>query len=116
MFQQVNQSQTAQASRMTFPRINIIKYLSLKTDLYDAYTGESIMASSGQSWAPGTFIRANREKYRQYLLTGLDVQWKHRFTHYEITQSGGVKAFFEDGTTAIGDILVGADGIRSRGS
>lgn len=64
---------------------------------------------------PGQLIRVNRAKFRQYLLTGLAVRWGYRFTHYEVTEGGGVKAFFEDGTTAIGDILVGADGLRSRG-
>ncbi|KZP03710.1 FAD/NAD(P)-binding domain-containing protein [Athelia psychrophila] len=87
---------------------------TLQVDIYDAYTGESIMASRGIDYSPGTFIRVNRVKYRQYLLIGLDVQWGHRFSHHEVTESGGVKAFFEDGSTAVGDILVGADGLRSR--
>ena len=43
------------------------------------------------------------------------MKWGHKFTHYEIIEGGAVKAFFEDGSTAIGDILVGADGLRSRG-
>lgn len=33
--------------------------------------------------------------------------------HYEIAESGGVKAFFEDRATS--DISVGADGLRRRG-
>lgn len=73
------------------------------------------MANTDMDWSPGTFVRVNRAKYRQYLLTGLDVHWGRRFTHYEVTESGGVKAFFEDGSTAVGDILIGADGLRSRG-
>lgn len=88
----------------------------VRADLFDANTGESIMAKRGQNWGPGTFIRVNRAKYRQYLLTGLDIRWGHRFTHYEVTETGGVKAFFDDGSMATGDILVGADGLRSRGS
>lgn len=84
-------------------------------DVFDGHTGVSMMAQMGLNWAAGTFIRVNRAKSRKYMLTGLSVNCGHRFTHYEITACGGVKAFFEDGSTATGDILVGADGLRSRG-
>ena len=69
----------------------------------------------GSIWVPGKSIRVNRAKFRKYLLTGLPVKWGRHFTHYEIIEGGAVKAFFEDGTTVIGDILIGADGLRSRG-
>ena len=40
------------------------------------------------------------------------VHWGKRFTH--ATQTGtGVTAHFDDGTSATGDVLIGADGIRS---
>ncbi|KAF7985518.1 hypothetical protein HWV62_3739 [Athelia sp. TMB] len=79
---------------------------------YDSKTGEPM--DVGSIWVPGKSIRINRAKFRQYLLTGLPVKWGCHFTHYEIIEGGAVKALFEDGTTAIGDILVGADGLRSR--
>ena len=41
------------------------------------------------------------------------VHWGTRFTHYETTPDG-VRAHFEDGTHADGDLLVGADGSNSR--
>ena len=66
------------------------------------------------TWQPGQFIRVNRAKFRQYLLTGIPVKWGWRFTHYEV-EGASVKAFFGNGETALGDILVGADGLRSRG-
>ena len=81
--------------------------------MYKASTGERIDA--GLAWITGQSIRANRARFRKYLLTGLSIKWGHKFTHYEIIEGGAVKAFFEDGSTAIGDILVGADGLRSRG-
>ena len=41
------------------------------------------------------------------------IEWGKRFERYEETENG-VVAYFEDGTKAEGDILVGADGARSR--
>ncbi|MCP2251056.1 FAD-dependent oxidoreductase [Lentzea aerocolonigenes] len=55
---------------------------------------------------------ASRITLRQVLLDGLDVQFGKRFERYE--QNGDIKLCFEDGTTAECDVLVGADGIRSR--
>ncbi|MEV6242250.1 NAD(P)/FAD-dependent oxidoreductase [Lentzea sp. NPDC051838] len=55
---------------------------------------------------------ASRITLRQVLLDGLDVQFGKRFERYE--QGENIKLHFEDGTTAECDVLVGADGIRSR--
>jgi 2-polyprenyl-6-methoxyphenol hydroxylase-like FAD-dependent oxidoreductase len=41
------------------------------------------------------------------------VHWGKTFTHYEL-RDDGVRAFFDDGTHADGDLLVGADGSNSR--
>lgn len=59
---------------------------------------------------------ADRVTLRRLLLTGLDdvVQFDKEFVHYESTPDGRVTAYFEDGTTAAGDLLVGADGAGSR--
>ena len=59
-------------------------------------------------------LRVNRARFRDWLSEHLDIQWNKRFSHYEEIE-GGVKVFFEDGTTATGDMLVGADGIGSHG-
>ena len=83
--------------------------------MYDAYTGKSIMAERGINFTAGAFIRVNRAKFRKLLLTDLPVKWNHKFLHYEIMDNGGVKAFFEGGSTSTGSVLVGADGLRSRG-
>jgi 2-polyprenyl-6-methoxyphenol hydroxylase-like FAD-dependent oxidoreductase len=58
----------------------------------------------------------SRMTLRQVLLTGLEdiVQFDKRFTHYEQHGDGTVTAFFADGTSATGDVLVGADGTSSR--
>jgi len=59
-------------------------------------------------------MNVNRATLRQILLAGMDdvVHFGKSLTHYESDKSG-VTATFEDGTKAKGDLLVGADGIRS---
>jgi 2-polyprenyl-6-methoxyphenol hydroxylase-like FAD-dependent oxidoreductase len=56
---------------------------------------------------------ASRITLRQVLLDGLDVRFGKRFERYE-QHDGVITPHFEDGTTAECDVLVGADGIRSR--
>jgi 2-polyprenyl-6-methoxyphenol hydroxylase-like FAD-dependent oxidoreductase len=58
----------------------------------------------------------SRMTLRQVLLTGLEevVQFDKSFVRYEQTPDGKVTAFFEDGTSAVGDLLVAADGSNSR--
>ncbi|HEY7418020.1 MAG TPA: FAD-dependent monooxygenase, partial [Ktedonobacteraceae bacterium] len=57
----------------------------------------------------------SRFTLRQVLLTGLEdvVHFDKRFSHYEETADGKFTAYFEDGTTASCDVLVGADGSNS---
>ena len=59
-------------------------------------------------------VNVNRATLRQVLLTGLDdvVRFGKRLSRYDADKSG-VSVTFSDGTTASGDLLVGADGIRS---
>ncbi len=76
-------------------------------DAYDMTERTRFGANGGQP-----FLRADRAKMRQWLLTGLDVQWDKKFLHYEEDRNS-VTAFFEDGSSAKGDVLVGADGINS---
>lgn len=56
---------------------------------------------------------ASRITLRQVLLHGQDVQFGKRFERYS-QEGGAITLQFEDGTTAECDVLVGADGIRSR--
>ena len=58
----------------------------------------------------------SRMTLRQVLLTGLEevVEFDKRFTHYEKEADGRVTAYFEDGTSATGDVLIAADGTGSR--
>jgi len=58
----------------------------------------------------------SRMTLRQVLLTGLEgvVHFDKVFTHYAERPDGKVEAFFEDGTSAVADVLVAADGAGSR--
>ncbi|HUQ58206.1 NAD(P)/FAD-dependent oxidoreductase [Lentzea sp.] len=62
----------------------------------------------------GEHANVDRAALRRILLSGLAnaVHFGRKLTHYEST-ARGVAAFFADGTTASGDVLVGADGIGS---
>ncbi len=57
-----------------------------------------------------------RRTLRQVLLTGLDeeVHFGRKFLRYDHDPDGAVTAHFEDGTSAAGDVLIGADGAGSR--
>ena len=82
--------------------------------MYDAYTAPtktSIPASRRQGKRP---IRVNRSRFREWLSTGLNIRWNKCLQLFDET-SDGVKAYFEDGTSAEGDVLIGADGINSAG-
>lgn len=59
-------------------------------------------------------IRAERSRLRKILATNIPVQWSKRVSRIEYDDKG-VEAFFEDGTSAKGDVLIGADGINSSG-
>ncbi|UOQ42829.1 FAD-dependent monooxygenase [Halobacillus salinarum] len=58
----------------------------------------------------------SRMSLRQVLLTGLEeyVHFDKKFTHYRRGKDGEIIAYFEDGTSAVGTVLVGADGSNSR--
>ncbi|OTB17665.1 hypothetical protein K445DRAFT_309857 [Daldinia sp. EC12] len=57
-------------------------------------------------------IRANRPRFRNWLSTNIPIQWGKRPTKVDQIKDE-IRLHFEDGTTATGDILVGADGTNS---
>ncbi|KAI0438315.1 hypothetical protein F4803DRAFT_535541 [Xylaria telfairii] len=60
----------------------------------------------------GKILRCNRHRLRDWLLQGIDVKFGKRLLRVE--EAGDkVTAHFEDGTSATGDILIGAEGTRS---
>ena len=58
----------------------------------------------------------SRMTLRQVLMTGLEnvIEFGKEFTHFERHANGTVTAHFADGSSATGDLLVGADGASSR--
>ena len=60
-------------------------------------------------------VNVNRATLRQILFTGLEdsIHFGKKLSQYESDEKG-VTVTFEDGTQATGDLLVGADGIRSK--
>ena len=62
---------------------------------------------------PGSLLRANREALREYLWSANDlpVSKNKEFVRYEEDENG-VTAFFKDGGSARGRLIVGADGLH----
>jgi 2-polyprenyl-6-methoxyphenol hydroxylase-like FAD-dependent oxidoreductase len=58
----------------------------------------------------------SRTTLRHLLLAGLDdaVHFNKQFVRYDLSGPETVTAFFSDGSSATGNLLVGADGARSR--
>lgn len=58
----------------------------------------------------------SRIALRHLLLTGLEdvIHFNKTFERYECGHEGKVTAYFTDGTSASGDVLIGADGANSR--
>lgn len=59
--------------------------------------------------------RANRKKMREWLSREVPIQYGKQLVEVGQTQFGRTVVHFKDGTTASGDILVGADGVNSVG-
>ncbi len=59
-------------------------------------------------------VRANRLRLREFLSTNVRVNWGKRAVRID-QDAEKVTVWFEDGTTARGDVLVGADGTFSAG-
>ena len=59
-------------------------------------------------------IRSNRGKLRDYLSANLNITWGKTFSRIE-EHENSVTLHFDDGTSATGDVLVGADGVNSHG-
>ncbi|KAH0536584.1 hypothetical protein FGG08_006542 [Glutinoglossum americanum] len=57
--------------------------------------------------------RVSRKRWRKVMMEGLDIQFSKNLVDIEYPPDGSVIAHFEDGTSAKGTTLVGADGSKS---
>lgn len=75
----------------------------------NAQTGEEIGGATVD-----LFYRLRRSKLRNLLAEGIDVRYGSTFKDFQLADDGqGVIACFEDGSSVVGRMLVGADGARS---
>lgn len=76
---------------------------------------ELLTVPLAEEWMSGG-KSVSRMTLRQVLLTGLEeqVHFDKTFTAYEQHADGSVSAYFGDGTHATADLLIGADGARSK--
>lgn len=82
--------------------------------MIDATTGELVATMGGvPRGQPGYVLRASRVHFREFLWKNLHVTTGKNFSHYTEDEEG-VTAYFQDGTSARGGLLVGADGVHSK--
>lgn len=72
-----------------------------------------VLAKFDFSQLPAHSLRINRGRFRDWLLSGIDVEWNKELELVE-EHPDGVTVTFKDGTRAKGSLVVGADGTRSR--
>src|SRR6266567_4700118 len=101
-------------------------YESLPPRLYEIFLTEKLeellfigiddLSTASKHNAVDSHKSVSRFTLRQVLLAGLEeiVHFNKQFTRYEETPDGKSEVFFEDGTSTICDVLVGADGSNSR--
>ncbi|KAK3988691.1 hypothetical protein QBC44DRAFT_309158 [Cladorrhinum sp. PSN332] len=91
--------------------VNHLQPLQLNPQI-NVYPPNSEIRLGFESTPEQPFIRAERRRLRNWLSTNLPIQWGKRVTRIE-NDDAGVTVHFDDGRTAKGDVLVGADGINS---
>lgn len=93
------------------------RYLTFYSERLDPLLSTVLPATAENDYDSAARTRlASPMTLRQLLLTGIEdvVHFGKTFTHYERRLDGRVAAFFADGTSVVGDVLVGADGARSQ--
>lgn len=87
--------------------------INMRTEKYKELLVADIATGLDETRAENS---VSRIAMRTALLNGLEdvVQFDKAFTHFSHNDDGSVTAFFTDGTSATGDVLVGADGAQSK--
>ncbi|KOV82149.1 NAD(P)/FAD-dependent oxidoreductase [Nocardia sp. NRRL S-836] len=89
------------------------KLINMRTEKYRELLVAELPEQADESRSEKS---VSRIAMRTALLGGLDdvVRFDKTFTHFSRNDDGSVTAFFADGTSETGDVLVGADGAQSR--
>lgn len=82
-------------------------------EFFDGQSHQSLGVAGVVAKGDPPLISANRNTLRQILSQHLDIKHGKRFVQY-LENREGITVFFEDGSTARGSVLVGADGSNSR--
>jgi 2-polyprenyl-6-methoxyphenol hydroxylase-like FAD-dependent oxidoreductase len=77
--------------------------------VWDGKSGQDIKKLTAVTGA----VRVSRRKMRRLLSEELNIEYSKRLQKIE-TKEGVVTAYFEDGTSAIGSVLIGCDGGHSK--
>jgi 2-polyprenyl-6-methoxyphenol hydroxylase-like FAD-dependent oxidoreductase len=114
----------ARALRSCLPKANFERYIETSAKVNTAVNSFdhklhrllSIKLPTTSQSAPDGARPISRIALRQILLEGLEdaVEFGKTFDGFGTTPQGRIRARFEDGTSAEGDLLVGADGASSR--
>jgi 2-polyprenyl-6-methoxyphenol hydroxylase-like FAD-dependent oxidoreductase len=91
------------------------RHLTIYTEELDELFTADLPAGDGDDATTGTRT-ASPSTLRRLLLTGIEdiVRSEKDFTHYERRPDGRITVHFADGTSVVGDVLVGADGPHSK--
>ena len=89
-----------------------LKYVWFSSSLRTTSARAITHAALKQDTPDSPIVRAERHHLRNWLAFNLPVQWDKRVMRVEHDDEG-VSVYFKDGSSAKGDILIGADGINS---
>lgn len=96
-------------------QVSVNRGLSIDDEIQvrDAVTGEYLTRLGGiPKGSPGHMLRANRERFRDFLWKNIPVHTAKVFDHYT-EDANGVTVYFKDSTVSRGAALIGCDGARS---
>ncbi|KAF3005594.1 hypothetical protein E8E13_000521 [Curvularia kusanoi] len=94
-----------------FEQVNHLRPLTLPAEIAMYQEGDD-RKYGGRDDGTGKFVRAKRDVLRNWLCSYIDVQYSKKAERIE-EKDNGVMVHFADGTSASGDVVVGADGVHS---
>lgn len=93
--------------------VDIFLPLSLPAQMVFYQNNELEPRYGVQDTGSKAIIRCNRQRLRSWLATGIPIRFNKVAGTLEEDADGRVTVHFKDGTTATGDLVVGADGVSS---